>query len=159
MHKAAYDMVEWNEIKKATEVNVAKIGHPDAEKCDVCVGGPKDSCKKAMDMLRKEVQDIEIIDIEDVSFVLKQSDRRVYCRLKYECKLDATDLDSAEFYHCTRIAIQGNLIQREQFKAYMNNIKMNILEVISDSPIPRELKIYIHKKIGAIVEVNSSESQ
>lgn len=159
MYKSSYLMVDWDEIMETSDVQVVPLNHADADKYDVSICGEKEGCSKALKLLKDKVNNIEIIDISDVAFVLKQSDCRVYNRLKFCCQIDGTDLSMPEFYHTTRIAIYGNLVQREKFKSYINNIKLNLLKLIADGPIDRELKIIIRRKVGAIMEVSNKDPQ
>ena len=49
------------------------------------------------------------------------------------------------------IAIKGTIVQRTKLKGFVNNIKLNLLTVASEVPIPREILVQLRKDCCAMV--------
>jgi len=132
------------------------------EKCSLVLGGHRGQVMDVVQNLSERTADIEVVDISAIKPILQDSDCRVFKRLLDICSLESNDLKKLVEDQQTEglfngkattchIAIKGTIVQRTKLKGFVNNIKLNLLTVASEVPIPREILVQLRKDCCAMV--------
>jgi len=153
-----YDLFDWVSIKRQSKCRIKPRNISD-DAVQVLLGGPKEDVIRCVSLLKAESEEIEIVDVVGISFVMHHADCRILNRLKEDCNVVSTDINDLRYANKTRIAIRGNFVDRHKFKSYLDNVRMNMLEIVSNTPISRDFITNLHNEMGAIVSVHPRDPQ
>merc|ERR550517_21932 len=153
-----HDLFDWDMIKQQSECTI-KPRIVDDDCCQILVGGCKANVVKCVNLLKREAEKIEVVDIDGIAFILHHADCRILNRLKDDCNIVSTDINDLKYAKSSRIAIRGNFVDRHKFKSYLDNIRMNMLEVVANVPITRNIITNLQNEMGAIISVHERDPQ
>eukprot|EP00492_Amphilonche_elongata_P002343 TRINITY_DN259_c0_g1_i3.p1 TRINITY_DN259_c0_g1~~TRINITY_DN259_c0_g1_i3.p1 ORF type:complete len:294 (+),score=51.74 TRINITY_DN259_c0_g1_i3:108-884(+) len=106
MTPVEHDLFDWVAIKEGSECQI-QPRVLDEHCCQILVGGPKEAVVKCVNLIKREAEEVELVDIVGISFILHHADSRILNRLKEECHVLTTDINDLRYAKSTRIAIRA----------------------------------------------------
>jgi len=158
MPSVMYDLFDWVFIKQSSKCTI-KSRFLDGSECQILVGGSTEDVLRTVNAIKAEAEEIETVDIAGISFILHHADCRILNRLKADCNVVTTDINDLRFAEATRIAVRGNFVDRHKFKSYLENVRMNMIDIVCNVPISLDFITNLHHEMGAIVSVHPRDPQ